>query len=321
MIFYQPAFLLGLLAIPILAGLYLLAQRRRRNYTLRFTNLALLKTAVGNRPGYRRHVPPALLLIGGAALLTGLAAPVLNLEVARNDASVMLLVDVSGSMQATDVQPTRLDAARSAARSLVDSLPGNDRVGLISFNGAARLDVPLTRSRSEVRNALDALQADGATAIGSAISLAVQQLAPRPAASAARTAASGVRRAPAMIVLLTDGVSNTGMDPLTAAAQAKAAGIRVQTVGIGQKSTAVRVHGQEVGGVDELALQAVAESTGGSYYYAEAASQLKQIYTSLGSQFGWQFQRVDLAVPLSLTGLLALLAAATASLVWFRVLP
>jgi Ca-activated chloride channel family protein len=313
--FQQPLFLLGLAAVPLLLAGYLLAQQRRRRYTLRFTDLPLLGSVAGRGPGLRRHLPPAVLLTGMAGLLLGLAGPVLNLEVARSNASVMLVIDVSGSMAATDVQPTRLDAARTAARSLIDKLPANDRIGLISFNGSASLDVPLTSDRQSVAAALDNLQPGGATAIGDALALAVGQLAPGPAP------ASGARRAPAMIVLLTDGASNRGADPLSAAGQAGAAGIPVMTVGIGVRNATVIVQGQDVGGVDEQTLLSVAVATGGRYFYAEAAGQLNRIYDTLGSQFGWQFLRFDLTLPVLVAGILAVLVAAGVSLLWFRVLP
>jgi Ca-activated chloride channel family protein len=317
MTFTQPWFLLALLAVPALIAAYVLAQRRRRQYTMRFTNLALLRSVAGPGPGVRRHVPPALFLLGAAALAIAMAGPILNLEVARSNASVMLVIDVSGSMQATDVQPTRLEAARAASRTLIDQLPGNDKVGLVSFSSSATLMSPLTDNHDQVRTALDNLHANGGTAIGDGLALALQQLAPNAgAASAARQ-----QRAPAIIVLLTDGVSNAGGDPMAAATQASAAGIPVETVGIGLRNASVRVRGQEVGGVDEATLQSIADATGGKYYYAEAAGQLDQIYSNLGSQFAWEFVRFDATIPMIAFGALAVLAAAAFSLGWFRVLP
>ena len=218
-------------------------------------------------------------------------------------------------MKATDVQPTRLEAARAASRTLIDQLPGNARVGLVSFSGSAVLDAPLTDDRDRVRRALDGLDANGATAIGDGLSLALRQLAP------SSQAASASRRPPAIIVLLTDGKSNAGADPLQAAERAKAAGIPVETVGIGLRNASVRVRGQEVGGVDEQTLQAIADATGGKYYYAEAAGQLQQIYASLGSEFAWEFVRWDATIPMIVLGTCAVLAAAGLSLAWFRLLP
>jgi Ca-activated chloride channel family protein len=317
MIFQQPLLLLGLPAIPLLALLYVLAQRRRRRYTLRFTNLALLGAVAPSQPRLRRHIPPAVFLLGATALVTGLAQPILNLEVQRNNATVMLVIDVSGSMQATDVQPTRLEAAQAAARTLIGELPPGDKVGLVSFSGRAQLEAAPTDNRDTVLAALSGLQPRGATAMGEAIRLAVAQLGGQDrTASSARTS----KAPPAMIVLLTDGVSNAGVDPLTAAHEAAAAGIPVQTIGIGQRNASVQIRGQEVGGVDEQTLQTIAATTGGKYYYAEAAAQLQQVYSSLGSQFGWQFLRLDITLPVLVVGVVALLVAGALSLGWLRVL-
>ncbi len=315
MIIQQPAFLLALLAIPVLVAGYLLAQRRRRAYTLRFTNLDLLKSVAPRSPRFRRHIPPALFLLGATGLLGGLAVPVLNLEVAKNSADVVLVIDVSGSMQATDVSPTRLDAAKSAATSLIDQLPGSDRIGLVSFSSAATLQQGMTTDRSAVKSALSTLTANGATALGDGLSLALTQLDP------GTRSAPGARPRPAMIVVLTDGVSNRGSDPLAIAQQARAAKVQVQTIGIGLRNSSVTVGGDLVGGVDDATLSAIAAATGGKYYYAEAAGQLQSIYNTLGSQFGWQFQQVNLMVPMLVFGIGLVVAGAAASLLWFRVLP
>jgi Ca-activated chloride channel family protein len=312
--FKEPAFLAALALVPLLAAAYVLMQRRRRIYAVRFTNLDLLAQVAPRRPGFRRHLPPVLFLLALAGLLTAAADPVLNLEVARERSNVMLVVDVSGSMQASDVQPSRLDAARSAARTLINQLPGSARVGLVSFNERATLVAPLTEDRQAVGAALEGLRPGGSTAIGSGLELALQQLQP------ARTA-STARQAPSMIVLLTDGSSNAGIDPLEAAQEAKAAGIPVDTVGIGQRSQGTTIRGQPVDGVDEQVLQGIAAATGGKYYYAQAAGQLQQIYSSLGSQFAWQFMRVDIMIPLLALGLLVLVAGGALSLRWFRLLP
>ena len=315
MSFQQPLLLLGLLAVVLLGGGYLLAQRRRKRYTVRFTDLALLSSVVGARPGWRKHVPPVLFLFGAAGLVLAAAQPFLNLEVARNDASVMLVIDTSGSMNANDVSPTRLEAARTAAHNLVNGLPSGNRVGLVSFSSSAILAAPLSDNRDNLQQALDSLQAVGATDTGDAISLAISQLR---AAGAGRTAG---RKAPAMIVLLTDGAWNRCPDPLVAASEAKAAGIPIQTVGIGSRNTAVQVRGQEIGGVDEPALQQLASATGGKYFFAEAAGQLNQIYAELGSNFAWRPFKFDLTIPLILVGAVVVVLGASLNLWWFRVLP
>jgi len=313
--FQNPIFLPVLILIPGLALLYILAQRRRSAYAVRFTNLDLLASVVGKRPGIRRHVPTALFLLGLTGLVLAAAGPVLNLEVARNRASVMLVIDVSGSMDATDVFPTRLDAARSAARTLLNQLPPNAEVGLVSFNTKATLLTPLTTNRDSVTSALDSLRAGGGTAIGDGITAALDELersvATTPEAS----------RPPAIIVLLTDGSSNAGIDPQTAADNARAASVAVQTVGIGQRDKPTFIHGQQVDAVDEAVLQGIATTTGGKYYYAEAAGQLSKIYSSLGSSFGWQFLSVDILVPMLLLGIFVLLAGGVLSMRWFRTFP
>ena len=314
MSFQQPLLLLGLVVVAALVGLYLLAQRRRRRYTLRFTDVSLLASVVGRRPAVRKHIPPALFLLGAAALVVAMAQPILNLEVARSDASVMLVIDTSGSMDATDVSPTRLDAARGAARSLVDKLPSNARVGLIGFSTYPITASALTDNRDAVLSAVDGLQAGGGTATGDALLLAIKQLTPA-------TQGANTGQAPAMIVLLTDGVTNRGSDPLQAAQQAKVAGIPIQTIGVGSRDPSVTIHGQAVGGVDERALSNIAGATGGKYYFAEEAGQLSQIYSSLGSQFGWRFIRYDATIPTVVLATTFVLVAAGLSLWWFRVLP
>jgi Ca-activated chloride channel family protein len=315
MTFNQPLFLLGLLAVPTLLGLSLLAQKRRRRYVMRFTDVSLLASVVGRSPGWRRHLPPVLFLLAAAALVVGIAGPVLNLAVPRNDASVMLVIDVSGSMAATDVAPTRMEAARAAAAALVKKLPAGDRVGLIAFNTQASVLAPLSDQRDTVQQALDSLRANGGTAIGDALQLGVDQFA-----SATAKVAAGTRPAN-RIVLLTDGVSNHGIQPLAAAEGARAAGIPVYTIGIGSRNADVVVKGQPVGGVDEQGLSAVAAATGGKYFFAQEATQLNQIYADLGTQFGWRVVKYDITIPVLVIGTVIILAAAGLSLVWFRVLP
>jgi Ca-activated chloride channel family protein len=315
MSFASPLYLLLLLLLPGLTALYLLSQLRRRRYAVRFTNLELLRQVVGPTPGLRRHLPPLLFLLGMTGLLVAMARPAATLRVPGNQVSVMLAIDVSGSMQATDVQPTRIEAARSAARTLIDDLPGNARVGLVSFNASATVVAPLSDDHSATKNALDGLYAQGGTAIGDGIEAALRQLDPNG------TARPSSGRPSSMIVLLTDGSSNAGVDPQQAAADAKAAGVPVETVGIGARNQMTYVQGQLIDGVDEQALQSVSSATGGSYFYAEAAGQLQQIYNSLGSSFGWRYRHLDLTIPVLGLGTAIVAAGGLLSLLWFRLLP
>jgi Ca-activated chloride channel family protein len=315
MSFQSPIALLALVAIPVLAWLYWLAQRRRHAYTVRFTNLELLGQVVPRGPGLRRHVPTALLLLALTGLAFSFAKPQATISVPGDRSSVMLVIDVSGSMQATDISPTRIDAAVNAANTLIDALPPNASVGLVAFNSNAFVIVPLTQDRDELKSGLQTLRARGGTAIGDGIELALDQLgAPT---SGPWTAA----HTPSMVVLLTDGVNNAGVDPQQAAARAAQAKVPVNTVGIGtQGAQPVIVQGQDVGGIDTQALQDISQTTGGKNFFASEAGQLQQIYSSLGSQFGWKREKVDLTVPFAIAGTLILLAGAGLSLLWFRLL-
>lgn len=315
MSFASPWLLLLLLLLPALAALYWLSQRRRRRYAVRFTNLELLREVMGPRPGGRRHLPAILFLLAVAGLLVAMARPAATVRVPGDQVSVELVIDVSGSMQATDVQPTRLDAARTAGRTLIDDLPSTARVGLVSFSSTATVVAPLTQDHDSVKSALDSLQANGGTAIGDGIETALRQLGPfngpRPPGA----------RATSMIVLLTDGSNNAGVSPDQAAADAQTDGVPVQTVGIGQRNQITYIGRQAVDGVDEQALQDIANATGGHYYYASEAGQLDKVYSLLGSQFGWREQHVDLTIPVLAGGVVILLAAGLLSLRWFRLLP
>lgn len=314
MSFGSPLFLLGLLAVPLLIGGYLLAQRRRQIYAVRFTNLRLLAQVVPHRPAWRRHLPVAVFLVALTGLLVSFARPAIALSVPRDRASVMLAIDVSGSMAAKDVEPTRLDAARQAARSLVDSLPDRAEVGLISFSSSAELLAPLSSDRTSLLAALESIHPGGSTAIGDAVNLAVDQL------STQQPDQSG-KRPPSMIVLLTDGGNNVGSDPVAAATRAGQAGIPVQTVGVGTRGGSVIFAGQDIGGVDEGLLRQIAADTGAQYHFAGETGQLQQIYSSLGNRFGFRTEHVDLTVPVVGGATLALLLAGLLSLRWFRLLP
>jgi Ca-activated chloride channel family protein len=315
MSFQSPWLLLGLLAIPLLVGLYVTSQQRRRAYAVRFTNLALLNQVMGKGPGFRRHIPAILFIAGVAGLLVSMARPQATIRIPKGQTSVMLAVDVSGSMAATDVQPTRIDAAIAAGRSLIDKLPANAQVGLVIFNSQAQVLAPLTQDKGAVKDALGTLAPGGGTAIGDAIQAALAQLANIQDPNGPKSSNA------AMIVLLTDGSSNTGIDPMTAAANAAQARIPVETIGIGQRNQTTMVQGQVVDGVDEQALQQISSQTGGHYYYAADEGQLSQIYSNLGSRIGWVTTKLDLTVPLLALGTMVLVVGGLFSLRWFRLLP
>lgn len=315
MSFQSPWLLLGLLAIPLLVGLYLTSQQRRRAYTVRFTNLALLSQVMGKGPGFRRHVPAILFIAGVAGLLFSMARPQATIRIPKGQTSVMLAVDVSGSMAAQDVQPTRIDAAIAAGRTLIDKLPSNAQVGLVIFNSQAQVVAPLTGDKGSVKDALGSLAPGGGTAIGSGIQVSVAQLASIVDPNGPKS------QNYARVVLLTDGSSNTGVDNQTAAANAAQAHIPVDTIGIGARNQTTMVQGRIVDGVDEQALQAIASTTGGHYYYAADEGQLSKIYSDLGSHIGWVTTKLDLTVPILALGTIILVVGGLFSLRWFRLLP
>jgi Ca-activated chloride channel homolog len=312
--FAWPLALLALVLVPVLIALYAWVQRRRRRYVVRFTNVALLRDVVGRSPGYRRHLPAALFLLGLAALLVSLARPSMVLAVPRNEASVMLVIDVSGSMSAADLQPTRLGAAKQAAKTLVGDLPQGVQVGLVSFSDTASLNAPLSDNSATVLQALDSLHAVGGTAIGDGLSLALDQLAQRP------TDVQG-NRPPAIVILLSDGESNAGQPPAVVVARAQQLGVTVDTVGIGQRGVTTVLNRQVRVGLDEATLQNIAETTGGQYFYAGDATQLQQVYSKLGSMIEWVPEPTEITALVTGLGAALLTVAGLFSMGWFGRLP
>ena len=357
MTFANPELLLGLLLVPIALGAYLLVQRRRSRYVVRFTNVDLLANLVPHRPRWRRHVPTALYLAAVAALAIALARPSMTLPVARQEATVMLAMDTSRSMLATDVTPSRLDAAKAAATTFVDQLPSGFRVGLVAFSTEARLVLQPTTDRSAFKQALDSLRADGGTALGDAIALSIQATAdarttvasngaigntgPADAASPAPGASAdtgpGASPDPASTdgtppltatVLLSDGASSTGaLEPLQAADKAATAGMPVYTIALGTPDGVVQVPDQ-FGQTRQLSvppdtdtLNAVAETTGGLFYEAPTASDLAQIYEALGTKVGYTQQEQEVTQWFAAAGLLLVLSGAGLAAVWFNRFP
>ena len=248
MTFADPILLLALLAVPVAILGYALVQRRRNRYVVRFTNVSLLENLVPRRPAWRRHVPVALYLAAVAALAIALARPSMVVPVPREEATVILTMDTSRSMIATDVDPTRLGAAKAAATEFIDSLPAGFKVGVVAFSTEARLVLSPTTDRAQVHDAIDGLVADGGTALGDAIDLSLQaagigtgtpadpaaQASPSPSAAPSASPDASASPAPSAgtddkgtpltaVVLLSDGKSSTGqMDPLDAADEAAA---------------------------------------------------------------------------------------------------
>jgi Ca-activated chloride channel family protein len=314
MSFTWPWMLLGLVLVPVLVGLYLLAQRRRSKYAVRFTNLELLQSVAGPGPGWRRHVPPALFLAGSTLLLISLARPMAVISTPREQAAIVLVVDVSGSMKADDVTPTRMVAAQRAALAFLDSVPAETQVGLVTFHNTAQVNVPLTRDHMLVRQGVEALVSGGATDLGDGLAIALEQLAQRPADKQGK-------RGPGLIVLLSDGEANRGMPALDAARLASDQAVGVYTVGIGERGVVTRIQGGGPTHLDEATLMAIAEQTGGDYYYAAGARELSDIYTHLGSQLAWVKETTEVTAVVGAAAMVFFAAGSLLGLHWFQRFP
>jgi Ca-activated chloride channel family protein len=329
MSFEWPLALLGLLAIPVTVALYVLAQRRRRAYAVRFTNLELLGSVVTSSPGWRRHLPPLLFLLALTALTVAVARPHVDKNVAKEEATVMMTLDSSGSMQATDVTPNRLDAARNAAKGFTDRLPGKFRLGLVTFSNVAQLLVPPTTDRAPVRSGLDSLQAEGGTAIGTALETSLTTLQPVIEQYQRKRKRQGRRAGapPAVVVLLSDGYSTTGPEPLEIARRARELRVPVNTVALGTSNATVTLS-DRLGTTrnvrvppDRRTLRRIAQTTGGQYFGAVEQGQLKKIYDRLGSRIGFRQEKREVTAAFAAGGLGLMLAGGLLSMMWFGRLP
>lgn len=314
MTFEWPYVLAGLALLPILFGLYVLAQRRRRAYAIRFTNVALLGAVVGRGPGIRRHIPPLLYLIGLAALLVSLARPIAVIAVPREQTTIMLVMDVSGSMEADDLQPNRMAAAQQAATAFVDQLPPTMQVGLVSFSTTAAVNASPTADHDQIKRTIGSLRPSGGTAIGDGLDLALTEIAQR------QTSEDG-SAAPAVVVLLSDGQSTQGRSPAQAAARAVQDNIVVYTVGVGQRGATPMVRGGLPVQLDETTLQTIAQETGGTYFYAAESSTLADVYADLGSQISWIEERTEITALVSALGTVSIVLGSLFSLRWLQQFP
>jgi Ca-activated chloride channel homolog len=346
--FIWPDFLWGLCALPVLVLLYVWLMARRRRATVRLASVAVVREAlVGRGPGWRRHVPPLLLLMAIASMLLASARPVARLTLPSTEQTIILAMDVSGSMRATDVEPNRLAASQVAAKAFLAGLPRQVKVGIVAFAGTAQVVQPVTLSREDLNTAIDKFQLQRATAIGSAIVVALSELfpdqgidlgqmtfAPRGDPFAPQGRALGeaqVEQKPfvpvepgsyrsAAVILLTDGQRTTGVDTIEAAEMAAQRGVRVYTVGVGT------VEGEVIGfegwsmrvRLDEETLKEVARITQGSYFYAGTADNLKKVYETLGSRLSVQKKEVEMSGLLALLGALLVVLSAGLSLWWFH---
>ena len=305
-----PIHLLALLAIPLVAGAYAIARTRRRRYAVRFPAASVFAAAAGRQPRLRRILPPALLAAAAATLAVAVAKPQTTVAVPVEKASVVLVTDESGSMSATDVDPSRLDAARSAASSFLDRVPDSLLVGFVGFSSQANAVVEPTLEREPVESALQRLEADGGTATGDALNSALDRLE-------ARRGKDG-KRAPAAVILLSDGKTTEGSDPLQAAERAKQLGIPVSTVALGTSDgTVLGPNGEPVPvPPDPSTLQEISRITGGTFTETADAGELDDVYKQLGSKVGTKRVKQEVSSSFAAAGLLLLLGGLGTGLRW-----
>jgi Ca-activated chloride channel family protein len=313
MSFASPGYLLLLLIVAALAALYAVLQVRRQRFVARFSNVELLGSVAPRRPGWRRHLTFALLLIALTVLSLGVARPASAVKVPRENATVILDIDVSLSMEATDVLPSRIATAKQAAKSFVGLLPARINLGLVSFGGSADLLVPPTHNRDAVRRAISGLQLQQSTAIGEAIFTSLRAIQ----TFARSTTVSGSKPAPARIVLLSDGTNTVGRSVASAEIAAQKAHVQVSTIAFGTQNGTVTIQGitRQVPADDE-ALRQIAESTGGSFHTAHNEQELSSVYKDIGSQIGFTTKHRDISWRFLFTGVLFLFAAGGAAMLW-----
>ena len=282
--FIAPQRLFILLVIPLLILAYIFASRRKNRRGMRFTNTSMLDVVVPKQSQWRRHLAVALSLLSLITLTAAFARPKTQVDVPRERATVVLVIDASLSMQATDVNPTRLDAAKEAAIEFVTRLPEKYNVAVVSMAGTAAVLVPPTTAHNTVENAIRSIQLQDSTAIGEGIASALSALRQAPKDPNDPDAV-----APGAIVLLTDGKNTTGRAPLQAAGEAKAAEVPIYTIAYGTENGYVELDGKrEPVPVDHEAMQEIAELTEGRYFAAATAEELKTVYENIGSSVGYE---------------------------------
>jgi Ca-activated chloride channel family protein len=317
--FLWPDMLWLLAALPALAGAYWIVLRRRKSAALRYPNLGILRDAMAGHVALRRHVPPLLLLTGLAAILFSAARPSAVVTLPSHHEAVILAIDVSGSMRARDVHPSRLAAAQAAAKAFIAEQRSSTRIGIVEFSGSAALVQPPTRSREDLHRAIDALMPQNATAIGSGILVSINALFPEAQKSPPKPAEPGSHTSGA-VILLTDGQNSSGPDAIQAAREAAARGVRVYTVGIGTaQGELVHVEGWSMRvALDEVTLRKVADLTAGEYLNATSAAELKKVYEVLTSKVLMEKQSTEITALFSAAGGLVIAVAALLSLLWFN---
>ena len=344
MVFLWPTLLWLLLIVPLLVLVYGWLVRRRRKSAMGYSSLALVREAIGTGPQLRRHIPPLLFLLALVALLLAAARPLAVIALPSKDQTIVLAMDVSGSMHATDVEPDRLTAAQNAAKAFISDLPRHVRVGIVAFAGSAQLAQLPTQNHEDLVKAIDSFQLQRGTATGNGIMLSLatlfpdagidmsalggrQAMHPRALQDMGQQEALAKTFTPvapgsyntAAIIMLTDGQRTTGVDPLEAAQWAADRGVRVYTVGVGT------VEGDTIGfegwsmrvRLDEETLKAVAARTQAEYFHAASAEDLTRVYQTLSSKFIVEKKETEISALFALAGAALALLAAGLSVWWY----
>ena len=313
--FLSGARLWFLVVVAALIAAYVVMQLRRKEYAVRFTNLNLLDSIAPKRPSWRRHIPAAAFVLSLIALVTAFAQPARPVKVPRERATVVMAIDTSLSMEATDVQPTRLIAAQEAAKAFVDIVPSRLNIGLVSFSGTAQVLVSPTTDHALLKRGIDTLQLGPRTAIGEAIfaSLAAIQSVPTE---------PGQAPAPGRIVLMSDGETTVGRPNDAASKAAADAKVQVSTIAFGTDNGTVSVEGRDIPvPVNHDALAQIADATGGKAFEAATAKELRRVYENIGSSIGYRTEQREITSWMVGIALAFALAAAAGSLLWTSRLP
>ena len=307
-----------LLVVPIaLLVAYVVRSRRRAGVAARFSSVDLLASVLPRRSGWQRHLPWAALIAAVAVGAVTLAQPALAMRTPKERATIMLTLDTSASLSADDVSPSRFAAAQQSARDFVLSLPATIQVGLVTFDRNARLAMPPTTDRAALLGAIDAMRMGTGTGTGSGIDLALDAIGGVPADAEGK-------RAPAAVVLMSDGSPTYGSGNLTpeesvveASTRAKSEGIPITTIAFGTDDGTVVVQGETIPvPYDPVAMRAIAEATGGKTFTAESASELSEVYGEIGGSVGYDLQTVEITVAFAAIAFLLMALAAVAALVW-----
>jgi Ca-activated chloride channel family protein len=336
MTFIWPTMLFfALLLIPLLIAFYLILQRRRRRFATKYGSLGLVQESAGRGIGSRRHIPPLLFLVSLSILMLALARPQTEINLPRIEGTVILAFDVSGSMAADDLQPTRMEAAKTAARDFVQHQPPSVQIGIVAFSDTGFSVQPPTNDQTAILASINRLTPQRGTSVANGILVSLNtivtgqqqnthfysSLTPGPTPTPT-TVPQGTYTS-AVVILLTDGENNENPDPLTAAQTAANMGVRIYTVGIGSAAgTTLHVNGFTVHTkLDEAALQQIAQITGGTYYNADSKEALLKIYDNLDPQLIIKPEKTEVTSIFAGASVLVLLIAGLFSLLWFSRLP